>query len=53
MAMTRRNVFLPDELWDKLRRYAVELTAKEGTQVSTAEALRRIVERAPEGKERR
>jgi hypothetical protein len=45
-AMTRRNVFLPDELWDALQRYAIELTVKEGAPVSVAEAMRRILERS-------
>jgi hypothetical protein len=44
--MTRRNVFLPDDLWDALTAYAVELSVKEGTQVSTSEAMRRILERS-------
>ena len=45
-AMDRRNVFLPAEIWDALTAYAVELTTKEGKQVSTSEAMRRILERA-------
>lgn len=45
-AMTRRNVFLPEELWDALQAYAIELTVKEGKPVSVAEAMRRILERS-------
>lgn len=44
--MVRRNVFLPDELWDALQRYAIDLTVKEGKPVSVAEAMRRILERS-------
>jgi hypothetical protein len=44
--MTRRNVFLSDDVWAALTAYALELSAKEGKQVSTSEALRRILERA-------
>ena len=46
MAMARRNIFLPDELWQQLTAYALELSQQEGRQVSTSEALRRILERA-------
>ena len=45
-AMGRRSVFLPATLWAALTAYAIELTAKEGKQVSTSEAMRRILERA-------
>lgn len=45
-AMIRRNVFLPDDLWDALQAYAIELTVKEGKPVSVAEAMRRILERS-------
>jgi hypothetical protein len=45
-AMIRRNVFLPDELWDALQAYAIELTVKESKPVSVAEAMRRILERS-------
>jgi hypothetical protein len=44
--MSRRQVFLPDELWDALTDYALELSQKERTQISTAEAMRRILERS-------
>lgn len=44
MTMTRRNLYLADELWDDLRRYAVELSAKEDARVTTSEAARRILE---------
>lgn len=44
--MTRRNVFLPDELWQKLQRYAAQLAVKGGKPVSTAEAARRILARS-------
>lgn len=45
-AMTRRNVFLPDSLWDALQYQAITLTVKEGKPVSVAEAIRRILEHA-------
>lgn len=45
-AMTRRNVYLPDEMWDALQSYAIELTVKEGKPVSVSEAMRRILERS-------
>ncbi len=44
--MTRRNIFLPPELWDALQAYAIELTVKEGKAVSISEAMRRILERS-------
>lgn len=45
-AMTRRNIFISDELWADLQAYAIELTVKEGKPVSVSEALRRILERS-------
>lgn len=44
--MTRRNIFLPEEMWDQLQAYAIELTVKEGKPVSVSEAMRRILERS-------
>jgi hypothetical protein len=44
--MTRRNVFLPDDLWAQLETYAVSLSVKEGKPVSVAEGVRRILERS-------
>lgn len=44
--MTRRNIHLPDKLWEALQEYADELMEYEGKPVSAAEALRRIVERS-------
>lgn len=44
MTMTRRNLYLPDALWNELRAYAVDLSVEEGQQVSTSEAARRIFE---------
>jgi hypothetical protein len=45
-AMTRRNIFLPEEMWNDLQAYAIELTVKEGKAVSVSEAMRRIMERS-------
>lgn len=45
-AMTRRNIFLPAEMWEDLQAYAIELTVKEGKPVSVSEAMRRILERS-------
>lgn len=45
-AMVRRNIFIPQDLWDDLQAYAIELTVKEGKPVSVSEALRRILERS-------
>ena len=45
-AMSRRNLFLPDEMWADLQAYAIELTVKEGKPVSVSEAMRRILERS-------
>lgn len=44
--MVRRTLFLPDELWDGLQAYAIELTVREGKPVSVSEAMRRILERS-------
>jgi hypothetical protein len=44
--MTRRSVFLPEELWADLQAYAIELTVREGAPVSVSEAMRRILERS-------
>lgn len=44
--MTRRTLFLPDELWNDLQAYAIELTVKEGKPVSVSEAARRILDRS-------
>jgi hypothetical protein len=44
--MTRRNIFLPEALWNALQEYAIELTVKEGKPVSVSEAMRRILERS-------
>lgn len=44
--MTRRTLFLSDELWNDLQAYAIELTVKEGKPVSVSEAMRRILERS-------
>jgi hypothetical protein len=45
-AMTRRNIFLPEEMWAQLLSVAVELTSREGKPVSVSDALRRILERS-------
>lgn len=44
--MVRRNVHLPPDLWTQVQSYAAELGQREGKPVSTAEAVRRILERA-------
>lgn len=44
--MTRRNIFLPEAMWEELQTYAIELTVKEGKPVSVSETLRRILERS-------
>lgn len=44
--MVRKQIFLPAELWEQVTAYALELGVKEGQQVSTSEALRRILERS-------
>jgi hypothetical protein len=51
--MVRRNVLLPVELWDALVDYALELSQKERSQVSTSEAMRRILERSLKRRERK
>jgi Arc/MetJ-type ribon-helix-helix transcriptional regulator len=51
--MTRRNIFLPDDLWNRLQAYAIEQTVKAGKPVSVSEAMRRIIERALDRHERR
>jgi hypothetical protein len=50
--MTRRNLFLPDDLWAQLEARAVALSVKAGKPVSVAEATRRILERALKRKAR-
>ena len=45
-AMTRRNIFFPEEMWAQLLAVAIELSSREGKQVSVAEAMRRILERS-------
>ena len=37
---------MPEELWNDLQAYAIELAVKEGKPVSVAEAMRRILERS-------
>jgi hypothetical protein len=44
--MTRRNVFLPDEMWQQLEEEAAELGQRAGKPVSVAEAMRRILKRS-------
>lgn len=44
MAMTRRQIMLPDELWSAAQRYAIARAGEEKRQISTAEAIRRLVE---------
>lgn len=44
--MTKHQMHLPDEVWDGLKRYAAELSEREGRTVTTSEALRRILERS-------
>ena len=44
--MTRRNLHIPDRLWAQLQAYAGRLSAAEERPVSTAEAMRRILEAA-------
>ena len=47
--MTRRNLHIPDRLWTQLQAYAGRLSAAEERPVSTAEAMRRILEAALAG----
>lgn len=51
--MVRKNVHLPEDLWRQLTIYALELSQQEGKQVSTSEAMRRILERALKRRERK
>jgi hypothetical protein len=41
--MSRRNLFLENELWARLQEEAVRLSIKEKKPVSAAEAARRIL----------
>jgi hypothetical protein len=44
--MTKRNLMMPNDLWRAVQRSAVDLSAKEEHPVSTAEAIRRLLEEA-------
>lgn len=42
--MTRRNVFIPDDLWERATLAAMRQSLKEGKPVSTSEWIRRAME---------
>ena len=46
--MTRHNISIPKDLWDKIRRAAAKAGARMGRTVSISEWLRRAAERALE-----
>jgi hypothetical protein len=41
--MTRRQIMLPDDLWEAAVRYAADHSVKTGEPVSTAKAIRRLL----------
>ena len=49
---TRRNLWLPDELWEWVVVAAGDATVKEGRRVSASEIIRRAIERLRAEEER-
>jgi hypothetical protein len=44
--MTRRNIWISDELWNRICREASKQGAKEGKPLSCSEWIRRAIEKA-------
>jgi len=45
MTMTRRNIFVPDELWEAAQLAALEESVRVGRHVSVAEWVREAMQR--------
>lgn len=45
MKSQARNVYMPDELWERIQKVAIRQSAKRGRVVSPSEYIREAVER--------